>query len=459
MWRTYLGDTLDGAVAQPIDVPGLSWTVSVSDASLHVGRDRDKGVGEESGSGINIPVSAIPGRNAAERNAAVMPYKRALLLAWEDARGNLSPVVWGAIGPRTDTEAEVQFDLLSPMALLGSRYLVREGAFGAVAGRTEVTEQPAWDAGKKGGYPEGSKVSHAGHDWESTADGNTAEPGTPGAPWADLGESPRPQAATFTRDEVALSGLSWRGIVSEVGRLCTDAKPAGRLPIDWSYVGERGTRSLSVAGFDVGNASCADLIESVANSEGGPDVQLRPYMADASHVRLRLVAGSDADVFLPQGATHAFEYCRGRGGTAEDVRVDWAGPVMRVYATGAGTDEAQLCHLAEDLSLCRSHDPWPLVEEHYNDPDAESGEALAGSSGEELAAVSRPQVQVAFEYHADDPGVPAPGSIWPGEVVRLHSEGHPTLPDGDYDMRLMEMSGDDTSKVRLTFRQMEAPTW
>ena len=45
-------------------------------------------------------------------------------------------------------------------------------------------EQP----GSTNPYGKGDKVTHGGHLWESTSDGNVWEPGAVGAPWTDLGE-------------------------------------------------------------------------------------------------------------------------------------------------------------------------------------------------------------------------------------------------------------------------------
>ena len=42
-------------------------------------------------------------------------------------------------------------------------------------------------------------------------------------------------------------------------------------------------------------------------------------------------------------------------------------------------------------------------------------------------------------------------TIWPGQVVDLAIEGHPGMPDGTYRLRVMEMSGDQSSKVDVTF--------
>lgn len=404
MWRVYLGDTMSGRLAQRIDVPGFKWSVTVSDSTFTTGRDVDKGVGEDSAGGVDIPWTAVPADDPAERCQMLMPLKRSVCLMWDDG-SRTWPVAWGAIGPRSDTYEATSFDLISAMELLDSRYLVREGVFGAVSGQTE-------------------------------------------------GDDPQP--GTFTRDTVRFEGMSLRGIASEVGSMCTEQKPGGFLPIDWTYLGETGGHERTYEGYDLGNNSGADIMRKISNVIDGPDIQFRPYMADAAHVRLRFTAGSDADVFIGQGAVHSFSFTP-HGGNAESVTVDYANPVQRVYATGSGTDEGQLCHLSQDISLCQRSDPWPLMEEHYSDSDAESASVLKGHADAQLSCTKDALMQVSFEVHFDDPTVPPPGSIWPGEMVEFHVSGFPSLPDGMYRMRLMEMSGDDTDRAKLVCRPVKAP--
>ena len=68
-----------------------------------------------------------------------------------------------------------------------------------------------------------------------------------------------------------------------------------------------------------------------------------------------------------------------------------------------------------------------------------------------LAANSRPLAQVTGSIWLDDPHTPTLSSIWPGQMVDLAIEGHPGMPDGTYRLRVMELAGDQSSKVDVTF--------
>ncbi|MGN0056481.1 MAG: hypothetical protein ACI360_08610 [Atopobiaceae bacterium] len=264
--------------------------------------------------------------------------------------------------------------------------------------------------------------------------------------------------AGATEGTIAYANLSQRAIAAAVGKACTDEKPGGHLPIDWTYVGESGRASASFKEFDVGSNDLKTIWESIADADGGPDLQLRPYMPDESHVRLRMVAGSDSEPALGQDSPVRTLTAFPGGGTAQGLKVAHLGPTMRVYATGAGTDEAQLGALAEDLALCKQgYDPWPLVEEVASFSDDDDAGQLADHASARLLASSWPQCQVECTVRLGDPYGIQPGDVWPGQRVDLRVEGFPTLPDATYHLRLMQMEGDQSRDCTLTFDVMDDP--
>lgn len=388
MWRCYLADTTSGQLAEPIDIPSFTWGVTVSDASLST--TRDKGAGTYEASGLDLPWTAVPGSDQAARQRALASYRRSVVLMWEDEMGRV-PVVVGAIGPRVDGWLDTSFELVSMMNLLGQRIVVPEGAYGK------------------------------------------------GSP-----------AGTTTRD-LAYSGRSLRAIASAIGQVATGDKPGGNLPIDWPFAGEGGRHQRTYFGHNAQNNDYAKLLGAMTNVIGGPDAQLRPYLADEAHVRHRLEMGTDASPELDQTGLVRTLTCFPGGGTIEDLRVAHTAPVMRIYAHGAGQDKAQLAYLAEDLTLVTRADPWPLLEETASFSDDEKLSLLQDHARARLAACSRPLAQATGTIWLDDPATPSITEIWPGQLVDLEVQGHPGLPDGTYHMRLMEMRGDQTSKVEVTF--------
>lgn len=396
-WRTWLCDTMTGLIDCPIKIPSFSWTDEISDCSLSV--TRDKGLSTDSATGITIPWSAIPATTAAARERMVATYRRSIVLCWsEDNKSFGTPIVFGIIGERTDTRSDTSFDLISPWTFLGNRFALTEGTFGA-------------------------------------SDGST------------------------TTSTLSYEGLSLRAIAANLIRVCTAMKSGGALPIDFSYENETGTHDRTAYyGYNISNISCKQLLTNLANVNGGPDMQLRPYLTDdGMHVRLRFVAGSDSEPYLAQSGILPSLTSFDGGGTLQEISVVTLGPSERIYATGSGSDEGTLCHLSEDLTLCEQADPWPLVESTSSNSDWDTA-ALVQSHGDSvLAASHKPLIQITGKVNFGSQGVPAPGTFWPGEVMSIYISDFSSLPDGEYVLRLMEISGDQSNTATLTFDQIENP--
>ena len=393
-WRCWLCDTMTGLADVPLDVPKFSWSLSISDSTLST--TRDKGTGDEGGSGLTLPWSAFPAGSREARARMLAPTRRAMVLAWDDGSDMGVPIIWGAIGSPTIGWEDVSFDLYSPLTLLGSRYAVREGAFGTGAGSTST-------------------------------------------------------------DVISYSGMSLRGIMASLGELCTKAKPGGMLPIDWRYAGEAGSHERTYSAYNMANLSWKTLATNIANVNGGPDFQFRPHWADSQHVRLSFEAGSDSEPYLAQSGIIPTLTCFAGGGTIEDMSVACLGPAMRVYGTGSGSDEATLCHLSQDLALCTQADPWPLVESTASSSDWDSANLVKSHADSVLAASKTPLVQLKGKVSLSDEGGITLGQVWPGQLVDVDIRDHPYMPEGTYRMRLMSMAGDQSDMATLTFDQIPDP--
>ena len=101
--------------------------------------------------------------------------------------------------------------------------------------------------------------------------------------------------------------------------------------------------------------------------------------------------------------------------------------------------------------------PVPLAEATLGDSDWATPELVREHADAALAAASRPLCQLQGTMHLSDPQAPRMGSMWPGDLVDVDLCGHPSMPDGTYRMRLMEMSGDSGDDVELTFDAIEDP--
>lgn len=534
-WNFFLYDTMSGRLAQQIDVPAFTWSMSVSDASFST--SKDKGVGEDDLSGLELPWGQIPGVDAAARASALMPYKRGIVAFWhsqaDDPNKPGTPILAGALGVRRSTRDDVSVPFVSMLGLLEDRYLVHEGRFGKGAGNsspdefrwvnlsyralacetirqcTEMkpggslpidlpylgehgTHQLPEVSGDEEDKPESGektvKKVNKSDGWVSTtveADKTTVVDHTEKVTSKTVTVKEKytvwkkGQRVEKTRDKQKT--IRTGRTVTEVK---TETKPKGSYRVEKTVTKTVTTYSYDTNGketgstkhtdgptttveqkpievkyrdFNVVNHRCADILRAIANSAGGPDMQFRPYLTeDGQHIRFRFLAGSDGDIFLHQDKRLSLSYAAGEAGTLENVSVDRAQPVQRVYGVGAGTGSGTLTVLAEDLTLVSQSDGWPLVEYTYQDSKAEEITVLRSGATGLLHANGRPLMQVKGEVNAfdmDASGMPlhALGSFWPGEMFDVSMQGFPDLPDGVYAMRLMQMSGDETGKVELKF--------
>ena len=534
-WVFFLYDTTTGLLAQQIDVPAFTWSMSVSDASFST--SKDKGVGEDDLSGLELPWGQIPGVDAAARASALMPYKRGIVAFWhsqaDDPNNPGRPILAGALGVRRSTQQDVSMPFVSILGLLEDRYLVHEGRFGKGPGNSSPDEFRWVNLSYR------ALACETIRQCTETKPGGTlpidlpyvGEHGTHQLPEVSGDEEDKPESGEKTVKKVNKSD-GWVQTTVEadkttvvdhtekvtsktvtvkekytvwqkgkrvvrtrdkqktirtgrtVTEVKTETKPKGSYRVEktvtktvttYSYDGngketgstkrtegptttvEQKPIEVTYRDFNVVNHRCADILRAIANSAGGPDMQFRPYLTeDGQHIRFRFLAGSDGDVFLYQDKRLSLSYAAGEAGTLENVSVDRAQPVQRVYGVGAGTGSGTLTYLAEDLTLVSQTDPWPLVEYTYQDSKAEEITVLRSGATGLLQANGRPLMQVKGEINAfdmDASGMPlhALGSFWPGEMFDISIQGFPDVPDGVYAMRLMQMSGDETGKVELTF--------
>lgn len=401
MWTAYIYETMSGSLIRPIDLPAFSWNVTIGDCSLTTTPSHKPG--EHDLGGMRVPWTALEhATTAKERRELLASDRHGIILLRRYAGSDLNalgtPIVGGAIGSRQDTATDTSFSISSIMGLLAERYAVAEGSYA-------------------------NGVDHT------------------------------------SSDTLAYRNMSLRGIASEIGYLCTNLKPGGTLPVDWTYRGEKGTHERSYEAWDVQNLSCKAILEKISGVSNGPDMQFRPYLtSDQTMVRWRFEAGSDTDIYLGQDTMHRLTYSP-YGGTIENLTVDYLGPIHRVYASGAGADKAQTCAITQDLSLVELSDPYPLRELTYADSDTDKYELLLGHAQASLDANRRPLMQIKGEINIadmDGAGTLHPlGSIWPGEQVELDIQGFPSLDDGIYTCRLMQMDGNETDTVKLTFDPTE----
>jgi hypothetical protein len=386
MWNSYVCDTISGLMITPIDLQSFSWHMSVSDSSLSTNTKRN--IGEDGLSQISLPWASVPSNTPEGRNSILYPMKRSIVLMWDD-----TPVIFGTIGYRIDSEDCTDFSILSIQDMLSSRYLVRENVFGKSYGGT-------------------------------------------------------------TNDTISYKNMSLRGIAADIIRKCTREKPSGVLPIDTQYDGETGNHQRTYYGYNVSNNAADKLLNEITNVQDGIEMRFVPYKK-GNNIRLRFEAGTDSEhELVNSNAKRTLTWFSNGRGLIEELKVSNIGPSMRVYGTGAGQDDSTLCHLAQDLSLCQTRDPWPIVESVVSDTSWDNIDLLRRHSEGTLESSKYPLCQIKGSVHINDFEDQFMGMVWPGDLIDIDIRDHPSLPDGIYTTRILRMEGDSTDKVSLTFSVM-----
>lgn len=414
-WNAWIFDTVTGQIRCPIDLPAFSWSITVTDSAM--GTTQDQSVGEGEASGLRIPWSAVPATTPHARQELLCADKRSIMLCWRTGDNDIgTPVVGGAITPREDTDSDTSFNLDPPMGILADRYLPDPTLFGT-----------------------GTAID----------DNNT-----PDKPDDDK------QVPNTTQETISVRGLSKRGLACWWLRRVTGLKQGGWLPIRLNYENEPGHENRDYKGYDVQNLSFVAFAKRLAALEDGIEMQFRPTR-DGNRFIWDFLAGGDGDIYLPQPEPHRLAW-HPYGGTCENLKTTHTGPVMRWYATGAGTGSLMKCALAEDLTLVSGIDPWPLREHAVSDTDENDPVLLKRTAMGRLQGNRTPIMQMSCEIHANDvdaTGRPLHpfGSFWPGELFEIGVDSHPALDDGVYQARLLQLSGDQSDKATLLFDVMPDP--
>jgi hypothetical protein len=402
----WITDIRDGLLLHKVDLGNVSWSMTVNDASLTT--QPDKKVGTNEVQQIDVPWSAIPGVTQHERYSAIEPFKKGVavfLVSDEDERSGRkgTPFMWGGITNISSEWDSVTITVSSVYAMLKNRFAVREGDFE---------------------YP-------------------------------------------HSKNQLSYAKMTLRGIACEVIKVCTIEKPGGSLPVDLPYLGEQHNHlqnednlkhNRNYWAWNIANISGQQILDKLAGVRDGVDMQFRPYLtADNSHVRVMFVAGTDEEMYLPQtGRPYSFS-CFDGGGTFEKLHVDYAQPIERWYATGAGQDAEVLTYLASDLSLVNMQNGFSLCENTISDSDASNPDILVGEANGKLNSWNTPIMQFSGEYDMSNGNTPTVGMIWPGELCYLNLSDYPNLPDKRYKCRIMEMSGNTSTRVKLTFDTQTVP--
>lgn len=229
------------------------------------------------------------------------------------------------------------------------------------------------------------------------------------------------------------------------------------LPSDASLGGEgtglEGEYEETFAGYEL--AWVGDKLKSLSEREGGPEVQFVPRRRtdDKRYIEWVMRIGTaDTKMLLAQSGkpwiwdtSVAKSHVRGIG-----ISVDGTKIAQRQWAAGQG--EAEGTPIAVNTAPELLAAGFPLLEGRVTAVDGEGDPDVLNQYVNAALAYSQRPVETWTATVSRD-GRPTVGQLRPGDWARFIVRNHRFKPDGDYDMRIMSISGGDSDSINLTLSE------
>lgn len=178
----------------------------------------------------------------------------------------------------------------------------------------------------------------------------------------------------------------------------------------------------------------------------------KPRLLDGSRIIFDMWTGTERDPRIYQRFPLLWNTTEGLNTSVTDFSLTQtaAYQASRVYATGAGSDEAKL--MSVQTNDLRRQEGFPFLEKVVNS-ETEVQATLDNIANSQLFANEDQLQEITMVVRADG-SIPM-GHFWPGDMVQLVISGMMNIPDGIYKSRLLNMSGTHSSNIRLSL-QLEA---
>ena len=252
----------------------------------------------------------------------------------------------------------------------------------------------------------------------------------------------------FNTQTLAYSSMSLGGIAQALATVGM-THPGGSLPIvlPSSEVDTDPTHIRNYPGSELKNIS--DIWGLLTGVNNGPDIDFLPAWTDAtqSFIQWTMRTGTMAQPKLYAGAQVVFDASSPQSsvselGYTEDgsqlTTTQWA-------AGGVGTDLGTV--MSQTTSSTLVANGFPLLEEEIDYKTVTDQATLNTYTAGDLALHSVPVVQWTITVNALMPPVMTSYNI--GDLARVRVVSHVWIPDGDYPMRIVGLSGDSSTKLRL----------
>ena len=259
--------------------------------------------------------------------------------------------------------------------------------------------------------------------------------------------------STLNRSVLAYRGLSLGTIAKRVVSQAQQ-KPAGALPISYRILDQTvvddANHQRTYKGFNVQNLNCDDILTKLSNVIMGPDIMFKPRLVRDDYLTFDMWHGTENDPRIYQAFTKVWDTTPARG-QVSDMTVNYTGTYQssRVFSLGAGSDEKLLMKVStNEKQLQRG---YPLLEKVINRGSSENPTTVLGYAQAELQANEKALVEIQMNVRGDEEV--ALGQFWPGDLCNVITKGWLSLPDGNTPMRILSMTGDGSSNVKVSLQR------
>lgn len=194
------------------------------------------------------------------------------------------------------------------------------------------------------------------------------------------------------------------------------------------------------------------LLKKITEEEGGPEIQFVPRRKASDPRYLEWVVQIGDPMLTQAGPAWQFDYSVRESHVRDiDISPGSTSIASRMWAAGEGEAEGRPIVFVDDLKLTDLG--WPLLEGEVTASDTEANQSkLLSYATEDLAKASK--TSEAWTVTVSRDGSPNVGQYRKGDWARLRVRGHHYIPDGDYDMRILAISGNSGSEdVVLTMSE------
>lgn len=264
------------------------------------------------------------------------------------------------------------------------------------------------------------------------------------------------QSPPFPSQVLSYTGVSLASIAAGLVHVATAlSKPGATLPIVLppSQPDSDPTHQRTYNGFDL--SSISDLISNLTGVIGGPDIDFMPAWTDGTRSAFHWVmrTGTPAQPQLSSMLPVSFDATQpGSSVQSIDVTEDYSQLATTQWAKGSGDDTSTLMSMAQSSALTALG--YPALERETDYTTVTTQAELDAHTAGDLATYSTPTVQ--WSVKVDGSATPALGSYLLGDTAKVNVRRHAWVPDGDYAMRILSISGDATNFQTLAMQPYQS---